>query len=116
MHQRGIFVPLDSPDVVPVERPAVVDADAVALEGGVSAANCLVQVANKGPQVANKSRKLTLVSRWHASAPPPGGQLMRFCGFVGSVWRCSTVAAAARPAMKTGRMAAEKRMTIEVGW
>ena len=90
---------------MPVERVAVVDADAVAL-GSVS-------VDSRSTAVG----ALTFVSRWQPSAPPLGGQLMRFCGFVGSVTpRFSallTAAAAAKPKKRAGAIAREKRIVDE---
>ena len=94
---------------MPVERVAIVDADAVAL-GSVS-------VDSRSTAVGT----LTFVSRWQPSAPPPGGQLMRFCGLVGSVTSVSSSVAflaAARPLRKARTMAVEKRilLTDEVSW
>ena len=95
---------------MPVERPAVVDADAVAL-GSVS-------VDSRSTAVG----ALTFVSRWQPSAPPLGGQLMRFCGFVGSVtsrFSALVIAAAAKPKKRAGATAREKRIVtgrIGVRW
>ena len=99
------------PDVVALLGLTVVDANAVALR----------RRQNWTFHARRLDEVLTLVSRWQPSAPPPGGQLMRFCGLVGSVTSASSSVAflaAARPLRKARTMAVEKRilLTVEVNW